>query len=107
MRTSLNMAGQLMRDALDERNSADTRANAAYDAGYFYVLASTRWSMKAPYECIAPLKKMTTHFRLSDAEMDPASAFAEAMHDHVAKVKLLPSLLQWAHQMKRLAEVPK
>ena len=100
-----SMAENFLRDAALETSSIDSRATAAFDAGYFFLLVSLDAPTGGPngkHPGLDLLTQAAATFSLAPSVMEPAWEFIAQQYSPTNVKRLLDDLCAWAEQMKQL-----
>ena len=100
-----SMAENFLRDAALETSSIDSRATAAFDAGYFFPLVALEaptGGLNGRHPGLDLLTQAAATFRLALSVMAPAWQFIAQQYSPTNVKRLLDDLCVWAEKMKQL-----
>jgi hypothetical protein len=100
----LQMAEVHIHDAMQNVISDGTRASAAFDAGYTWLLVALDAPTGLTHPGIEEIQNGIKQFHVSPREMAPALEFLNRQYTPEGVDDLLQELLVWAQQMKELAD---
>ena len=99
----MTLAARILKDAFSTATEG-TRATAAFDAGYLYTLIALDAPAEGEHPSRGVLEDATREFGLSGQGIRGAKSFLELQYSGTCVGDLLPRLLIWAQEMKRMAE---